>query len=75
MTVPDSLAEAQWPPTPAYGASLSSEQKKETQKLLDISDLDSVKSVSVSGQDLVKYLKDGSPESNLICSFDFSRAV
>ncbi|WP_132107113.1 DUF1002 domain-containing protein (plasmid) [Bacillus velezensis] len=60
-------------PVFAYGASLSSEQKKETQKLLDISDLDSVKSVSVSGQDLVKYLKDGSPESNLYSSAKVER--
>ncbi|KRT87051.1 hypothetical protein AB447_208780 [Bacillus glycinifermentans] len=60
-------------PVFAYGASLSSEQKKETQELLKINNLDEVKSVSVSGQDLVKYLKDGSPDSNLYSSAKVER--
>lgn len=46
-------------PTFAWGASLSDPEREETMRLLDIAAPENVNSVSVTGQDLVKYLGDG----------------
>ena len=46
-------------PTYAYGASLDQAQIEETMELLGIENPENINSVSVSGQDLVKYLGDG----------------
>lgn len=46
-------------PTFAYGVSLSKEQVEETGKLLSIADPENVNAMSVSGEDLVRYLGDG----------------
>lgn len=46
-------------PTYAYGGSLSDEQILETEKLLGIESPENVNRVSVTGEDLVRYLGDG----------------
>ena len=56
-------------PTFVYGGGLSETQIKETEKLLGIKKTENVASVAVTGEDLVKYLKEGSGDTaNMISS-------
>ena len=56
-------------PTFVYGGGLSESQIKETEKLLGIKKTENVASVAVTGEDLVKYLKEGSGDTaNMISS-------
>ena len=56
-------------PTFVYGGGLSESQIKETEKLLGIKKVENVASVAVTGEDLVKYLKEGSGDTaNMISS-------
>ncbi|MGB6177700.1 DUF1002 domain-containing protein [Carnobacterium sp.] len=56
-------------PTFVYGGGLSDKQIKETEKLVGIDNPENVASVAVTGEDLVKYLKEGSGDTaNMISS-------
>ena len=56
-------------PTFVYGGGLSETQIKEPEKLVGIKKTENVASVAVTGEDLVKYLKEGSGDTaNMISS-------
>ncbi|WP_420489115.1 DUF1002 domain-containing protein [Neobacillus vireti] len=59
-------------PIVVYGEALSAAQKDEVRKLLKVTDTSKVKEITVSGQDLVKYIK-GDRHSNMYSSAKITR--
>ena len=59
-------------PIVVYGEALSSAQKDEVRKLLKVTDSSKVKEITVTGQDLVKYIK-GDRHSNMYSSAKITR--
>ncbi|WP_254782372.1 DUF1002 domain-containing protein [Bacillus sp. OK048] len=59
-------------PIVVFGEALSSAQKDEVRKLLKVTDSSKVKEITVSGQDLVKYIK-GDRHSNMYSSAKITR--
>lgn len=59
-------------PIVVYGEALSAAQKDEVRKLLKITDPSKVKEITVSGEDLVKYIK-GDRHSNMYSSAKITR--
>lgn len=54
-------------PIVVYGATLSDSQKEEVRKLLEVTNPDHVKEISVSGEDAAKYI-NGDPNSRMFSS-------
>ncbi|MDQ0201332.1 DUF1002 domain-containing protein [Neobacillus ginsengisoli] len=63
----DSINEKYGLPVVVYGEALSPAQKEEVRKLLDVTDTSKVKEITVTGKDLVTYIK-GDPNSNMYSS-------
>ncbi|WP_045521628.1 DUF1002 domain-containing protein [Neobacillus niacini] len=59
-------------PIVVYGEALSAAQKDEVRKLLKVTDTSKVKEITVSGEDLVKYIK-GDRHSNMYSSAKITR--
>jgi uncharacterized protein YpuA (DUF1002 family) len=59
-------------PIVVYGAALSAAQKDEVRELLKVKDTSKVKEITVSGEDLVKYIK-GDRNSNMYSSAKITR--
>jgi uncharacterized protein YpuA (DUF1002 family) len=59
-------------PVVVYGAQLSQSQKEEVRRLLNVTDSGSVKEVTVTGEDLVTYIK-GTPGANMYSSAKITR--
>lgn len=59
-------------PIVVYGEALSAAQKEEVRELLKVTDTSKVKEITVSGQDLVKYIK-GDAHSNMYSSAKITR--
>ncbi len=59
-------------PIVVYGAALSEAQKKEVRKLLDVTDSSKVTEITVSGDDLVTYIK-GDKRANMYSSAKITR--
>jgi uncharacterized protein YpuA (DUF1002 family) len=59
-------------PIVVYGEALSSSQKEEVRKLLGVTDSSKVTEITVSGEDLVKYIK-GDRHSNMYSSAKITR--
>lgn len=55
-------------PIVVYGANLTAEQKQTVQKALEITSSDAVEEITVSGEDLVKYISDGNPKARMFSS-------
>ncbi|CAM3844069.1 DUF1002 domain-containing protein [Mesobacillus zeae] len=68
----ESINEKYGPPIIVYGESLSPAQKDEVRNLLKVRDAGQVKEITVTGEDLVKYIK-GDPNSNMYSSARISR--
>jgi uncharacterized protein YpuA (DUF1002 family) len=60
-------------PIVVYGEALSPSQKEEVRKLLGVTDPSKVKEITVTGKDLVKYIK-GDPHSNMYSSAKIIRS-
>jgi uncharacterized protein YpuA (DUF1002 family) len=59
-------------PIVVYGAALSPAQKEEVRKLLEVTDTSKVKEITVTGEDLVTYIK-GDRNSNMYSSAKITR--
>lgn len=59
-------------PIVVYGAALSPAQKEEVRKLLEVTDTSKVKEITVTGEDLVTYIK-GDRHSNMYSSAKITR--
>lgn len=68
----DSINEKYGLPVVVYGAALSTAQKEEVRKLLNVTDTSKVKEITVTGNDLVTYIK-GDPSSNMYSSAKITR--
>jgi uncharacterized protein YpuA (DUF1002 family) len=68
----DSINEKYGLPVVVYGAALSPAQKDEVRKLLNVTDTSKVKEITVTGKDLVTYIK-GDPNSNMYSSAKITR--
>ncbi|MBS7344097.1 MAG: DUF1002 domain-containing protein [Caryophanon sp.] len=55
-------------PIVVYGANLTAEQKETVKNALKITSSDAVEEITVSGKDLVKYIKDGNPNARMFSS-------
>lgn len=55
-------------PIVVYGANLTADQKATVQQALEITSSDAIEEITVSGQDLVKYIKDGNPNARMFSS-------
>jgi uncharacterized protein YpuA (DUF1002 family) len=63
----ESINEKYGLPVVVYGEALSAAQKEEVRKLLDVNDTTKVKEITVTGEDLVTYIK-GDKNSNMYSS-------
>jgi uncharacterized protein YpuA (DUF1002 family) len=68
----DSINEKFGLPIVVYGEALSAAQKDEVRKLLNVTDTSKVKEITVSGEDLVTYIK-GDRHSNMYSSAKITR--
>ncbi|WP_428839309.1 DUF1002 domain-containing protein [Bacillus massilinigeriensis] len=68
----ESINEKYGPPIVVYGAALSTSQKEDVRKLLKVTEGSTVKEITVTGADLVKYIK-GDPNSNMYSSARITR--
>jgi uncharacterized protein YpuA (DUF1002 family) len=68
----DSINEKFGLPIVVYGEALSAAQKDEVRKLLNVTDTNKVKEITVSGEDLVTYIK-GDRHSNMYSSAKITR--
>lgn len=68
----DSINEKFGPPIVVYGEALSQAQKEEVRKLLGVKDATKVKEITVTGKDLVLYIK-GDAHSNMYSSAKITR--
>jgi uncharacterized protein YpuA (DUF1002 family) len=68
----DSINEKFGLPIVVYGEALSESQKDEVRELLNVTDPSKVKEITVSGEDLVKYIK-GDRHSNMYSSAKITR--
>lgn len=55
-------------PIVVYGANLTADQKETVKRALEVTSSDAVEEITVSGQDLVKYIKDGNPNARMFSS-------
>ncbi|MEE1131796.1 MAG: DUF1002 domain-containing protein [Caryophanon sp.] len=55
-------------PIVVYGANLTADQKETVKNALEITSSSAVEEITVSGQDLVKYIKDGNPNARMFSS-------
>lgn len=55
-------------PIVVYGANLTADQKATVQQALEITSSAAIEEITVSGQDLVKYIKDGNPNARMFSS-------
>lgn len=60
-------------PIVAYGGSLTPAQKEEVKRLLKVTDSSKVKEITVTGEDLVKYIPDGDRNSQMYSSAKITR--
>jgi len=68
----DSINEKFGLPIVVYGEALSAAQKDEVRRLLNVTDINKVKEITVSGEDLVTYIK-GDRHSNMYSSAKITR--
>jgi uncharacterized protein YpuA (DUF1002 family) len=68
----DSINEKYGPPIVVYGEALTDKQKEEVRKLLGVKDSANVKEITVTGKDLVTYIK-GDEHSNMYSSAKITR--
>ncbi|HWO78320.1 MAG TPA: DUF1002 domain-containing protein [Bacillus sp. (in: firmicutes)] len=68
----DSINEKYGLPVVVYGEALSEAQKEEVRELLNVTDPTMVKEITVTGEDLVRYI-DGDPHSNMYSSAKITR--
>jgi uncharacterized protein YpuA (DUF1002 family) len=68
----DSINEKYGPPIVVYGEALTDKQKDEVRKLLGVKDSSKVKEITVTGKDLVTYIK-GDEHSNMYSSAKITR--
>lgn len=68
----DSINEKYGLPVVVYGEALSAAQKEETRKLLGVEDAGKVREITVTGDDLVKYIK-GDRHANMYSSAKITR--
>jgi uncharacterized protein YpuA (DUF1002 family) len=60
-------------PVVVYGANLTEDQKASVKNSLKVSEGDDVEEIIVDGNDLVKYVKDGNPNSRMFSSAKITR--
>ncbi|MED3562096.1 DUF1002 domain-containing protein [Bacillus xiapuensis] len=68
----NSINEKYGPPVIVYGAQLSTSQKEEVRKLLEVTDPSQVREITATGQDLVNYIK-GDAHANMYSSAKITR--
>lgn len=68
----ESINEKYGLPIVVYGEALSATQKDEVRRLLEVNDTTKVKEITVTGEDLVTYIK-GDPHSNMYSSAKITR--
>nr|WP_263323127.1 DUF1002 domain-containing protein [Neobacillus sp. Marseille-Q6967] len=68
----ESINEKYGLPIVVYGEALSAAQKDEVRRLLEVQDTSKVKEITVTGEDLVTYIK-GDPHSNMYSSAKITR--
>ncbi|WP_245827659.1 DUF1002 domain-containing protein [Paenisporosarcina indica] len=60
-------------PIVVYGADLSEAEKQSVRESLDVADVTEVEEISVTGKDLVKYIKDGDVSARMYSSAKITR--
>ncbi|OZS77942.1 hypothetical protein CF394_09310 [Tetzosporium hominis] len=60
-------------PIVVYGANLTAEQKTSVQKALNVSESSTVEEITVTGEDLATYIKDGNPSARMFSSAKITR--
>ena len=60
-------------PIVVYGANLSDAEKESVKKSLAVSDEAEVEEITVDGNDLVKYIKDGNSKATMVSSVKITR--
>ena len=60
-------------PIVVYGANLTAEQKASVQKALNVSESSTVEEITVTGEDLATYIKDGNSSARMFSSAKITR--
>ena len=72
-TPPKAIDEKLGVPIVVYGANLSEDEKESVKKSLKVNEEPEVEEITVSGQDLVKYIKDSNSSSRMYSSAKITR--